>query len=185
MKADATARVHCQGSGAPLWCAQSCPKSRFLRGDLGHGLMHGDYMHIQGQWSILIRVLFKFTGIKVSGMVGVGRSTCRSRVTTTLSSHREQVGLIDDTFQIIRKTSIIGRSNSIKIQIIGSRAEKDLKTGNSSSSFSGRVNRQAVPYSGQRGRKRNMRLVLFDIQMIFKKRQMQLMKKAGRKCHQD
>jgi hypothetical protein len=30
-----------------------------------------------------------------------------------------------------------------------------------------------------------MRLVLFDVQMIFRKKQMQLMKKTGRKCHQD
>lgn len=130
-------------------------------------------------------ILYKFRGIWGSDMVGIGRSTCRSRVTTTLSSHREQVGLIDDTFRIIRKTSVIGRSNSLQIQVVGTKAQKDLEPVNASCSFSGRVNRQANPYSGKRGRKRNMRLVLFDIQMIFRKKQMQLMKKTGRKCHQD
>lgn len=173
-----------RGRGAPLRCARSCPKSRFFRGDLGHGLMHGDYMHSQGKRIVLNYIKFKLWRIAGSGTVGMGRSTCRSRTTTKLSSQREQVGLLDDTFQVIRKTSVIGRSNSIKIHMVGGTAENMLDSGNSSCSFSGRLNSQAVPYRKRDGNKR-MRRVLFDIQMIFRKRQIQLMKKTGRKCHQD
>jgi len=173
-----------QWSGSAHWCARSCPKSRFFLGDLGHGLMHGHYMHIQGAFFILYYSSFNFSFKRCSGMVGMGRSTCRSRTTVGLSSQREQLGLIDDTFHITRTTSVIGRSNTIKIQILRGTPEKELGPGNSSCSFSGRLNSQAVPLR-KRGRNRNMRRVLFDIQMIFRKSQMQLMKKTGRKSHQD